>query len=253
MHKSIRFGKSCFDSHPRLDGRANWRRAFDPLLLTVTWFVLAPAAWAASPSRDGGDQGFAANFNLDCLGNPSTNSGPIRGIPTPITFEDDGPLFLSRIADASGDQGTGPSYGDTLKSGVTGSGSGVMKVGQKINGTFPPVPTGDIGAWSWRFDTDLNPNTGYQQFPYIGIEWEILILDGGGFWTVTKWSQSTGYLPVASARVQIKHGASGDKIFVTFDPAEIGSPISANWITWNGYYPTWFDLAPDASVAFWMQ
>ncbi len=215
-------------------------------------------AWAVSPPRDGGDQGtnnrtigFAASFNLDRWGNPSTSSGPIRGFPTPLTFEDDGPLVLSLISDASGDQGAGPSYGDCLKSGVTGS--GLMKVGQKINGAFPPVPTGDVAAYSWRFDTDLNPATGYQQYPYIGIEWEILILDGGGFWTVYKWSPSTGYLLVASARMKVKHGASGDLVFVTFDPAEIGSPTSANWITWNGFYPTWFDLAPDASVAFWMQ
>ena len=91
------------------------------------------------------------------------------------------------------------------------------------------------------------------QYPYIGIEWEILIQDGGGFWTVNKWSQSTGYLPVPSARIKVKTIASGDMVFVSFDSSEIGSPVSSNWIVWNGLYPTWVDLAPDASVAFWTQ
>jgi len=194
--------------------------------------------------------GSSATFSLDQWGNPWTNSNPIPGIPTPITIEQ-GPLVLSLISDPAGDQGTGPSYGDCLQAGVTNGAA--MKVGQKINGTFPPTPTGTIGAYSWRFDTDLNPNTGYQEYPYIGIEWEILIQDGGGFWTVNKWSPSTGYLPVPSARMKVRHSVTGDLVFVSFDPAEIGSPVSSNWIAWNGLYPTWVDLAPDATVAFWMQ
>lgn len=188
---------------------------------------------------------------LDQWGNPSAGSASIPSLRTPITIGQGGPLVLSVISDPAGDQGTGPSYGDCLQAGVTNAAA--MKVGQKINGVFPPTPTGAIGAYSWRFDTDLNPATGYQQYPYIGIEWEILIQDGGGFWTVNKWSPSTSYLPVPSASIKVRHVANGDLVFVTFDPAEIGSPTSANWIVWNGSYPTWVDLAPDATVAFWMQ
>jgi hypothetical protein len=189
---------------------------------------------------------------LDRWGNPSAGSGPFWFTPTPVKIVFESPLLPTRIVDAAGDQGSGPLYGDCLKAGVR-NGAEKMTVGQKINGTFPGVPDGSIADYSWRFDTDLNPNTGYQEYPYIGIEWEILILDGGGFWTVQKWSQDTSYLPVPSAKVGVKHLNSGDMLFVTFDPAEIGSPTSSNWIAWNGFYPLWTDLAPDASVAFWTQ
>ena len=221
--------------------RSPWRCGY--LLIAVTLAfggcILAGSSLAGGPK-------------VDRWGNPSSGNEPGLGFPTPIVEEYAVPETLSLISDPAGDQGLGPSYGDCLKAGVTNS-AVKMTVGQKINGTFPATPPGDVAAYSWRFDTDLNPNTGYQEFPYIGIEWEILILDGGGFWSVNKWSLSTGYLPVPSARMRVKHIATGDMVFVTFDLSEIGSPVHANWILWNGYYPTWFDLAPDATVAFWSQ
>jgi hypothetical protein len=128
-----------------------------------------------------------------------------------------------------------------------------MFVAQKIHGTFPPSPPGDIATWSWRFDTDLNPNTGYQQYSYIGIEWEILIQANGNTWTVNKWSQSTGYLPVPGATIVVKPKPTGDLIGVRFPASEIGSPIESNWIAWNGLYPSWGDVAPNSTVAYWHQ
>jgi hypothetical protein len=201
----------------------------------------------------------AGGPKVDRWGNPWVGNEPGLGFPTPIVEESAGPETLSLISDPlgetvfrdpAGDQGLGPSYGDCLKASVTNC-AVKMTVGQKINGTFPATPPGDVAAYSWRFDTDLNPNTGYQQYPYIGIEWSILILDGGGFWSVNKWSLTTGYLPVPSARMRVRHMATGDLVFVSFNLSEIGSPVSANWILWNGYYPTWVDLAPDTTVAFW--
>ena len=194
----------------------------------------------------------AGGPKVDRWGNPISGNGPGFGLWYQIVQTHEGPETLSLISDAAGDQGSGPVYGDCRKAGVDNSGA-KMTVAQKINGTFPATPPGDVAAYSWRFDTDLNPNTGYMEFPYIGIEWEILIQDGGGFWTVNKWSQSTGYLPCTSGRIKVKTLANGDMVFVTFNASEIGSPTSSNWIVWNGYYPTWADLAPDASVAFWTQ
>jgi hypothetical protein len=229
--------------------RSPWRCGY--LLIAVTLAfgscILAGSSLAGGPK-------------VDRWGNPSSGNEPGLGFPTPIVEEYAGPDTLSLISDPAGetifsdpagDQVPGPSYGDCRKAGVTNSGPVTMTVGQKINGTFPPTPPGDVAAYSWRFDTDLNPNTGYQQYPYIGIEWEILILDGGGFWSVNKWSPSTGYLPVPSAIVSVSHRATGDLVRVSFNLSEIGSPVHANWIVWNGYFPTWFDIAPDTTVAFW--
>jgi len=214
-------------------------------LTNSTWVIAVVGGCVLSWSS------FAGTAKVDRWGNPSIGSGPGFGLWHQIV-QYEGPDTLSLISDPAGDQGSGPAYGDCRKAGVTNSGA-KMTVAQKINGTFPATPPGDVAAYSWRFDTDLNPNTGYMQYPYIGIEWEILIQDGGGFWTVNKWSQSTGYLPVTSARLKVKTQANGDMILVSFNASEIGSPTSSNWIVWNGYYPTWVDLAPDASVAFWTQ
>lgn len=197
-----------------------------------------------------GGLGAHAGSRVDAWGNPLTVQIPLRSIQTPIVIEPEGILSPSLISDPAGDQGSGPTYGDCLQAEVTNAGA-MLKVGQRINGTFPATPPGDVAAYSWRFDTDLNPATGYQEFPYIGIEWEILIQDGGGFWTVNKWSQNTGYIPVANARISIRPNARGDMVFVTFRASEIGSPSSSNWIVWNGEFPTWVDLAPDSTVAFW--
>jgi len=160
-------------------------------------------------------------------------------------------LAPSIVIDDVGDQGVGPTYGDCLVTGVTGSSTSFMIVGQRINGSFPTSPPGDIACWSWRFDTDENPNTGYQQYWYIGIDWEILIMPSGNTWTVNKWSLDTGYVNIPDARIILRQSSQGDVIAVLFDADEIGAPVDSNWITWNGYYPTWEDLAPNSSVAYW--
>ncbi len=192
---------------------------------------------------------------LNGLGNPmAANSASSEAVPNRmVTLSGFGsPVARSVISDPAGDQGVGPGYGDCLRAGVNSSGTNMI-VFEKINGTFPPQPVSDIATWSWRFDTDLNPQTGYQQYPYIGIEWEILILASGSSWTVDKWSLSTGYQPVPGARMVVRHESTGDLVGVRFPGSEIGSPTQSNWIAWNGLYPTWEDVAPDSTVAYWHQ
>jgi hypothetical protein len=196
----------------------------------------------------------ASASGVDRLGNPAgAGARPSVRSAGRVSWAGALPDVVSRTRDPRGDQGSGPTYGDCLGAQVNESGTNMI-VAQKIDGTFPSTPPGDIATWSWRFDTDLNPNTGYQQYSYIGIEWEILIQDSGsGSWTVNKWSQSTGYLPVPGATILVKHQASGDLVGVRFAASEIGSPTQSNWIAWNGLYPTWSDVAPDSTVAYWHQ
>ena len=68
-----------------------------------------------------------------------------------------------------------------------------------------------------------------------------------------KWSQTTGYQPVPGARIVTRHESTGDLVGVRFPASEIGSPTQSNWIAWNGLYPTWEDVAPDSTVAYWHQ
>jgi hypothetical protein len=160
-------------------------------------------------------------------------------------------LLPTVIADEAGDHGAGPAYGDCLTAYVAGNG-GPMIAAQKVNGTFPSQPAGENDTWSWRFDTDLNTNTGFQQYWYIGIDWEILVAPGaGGGWTVNKWSPAGGTVPLPDARLVVQRHADGDVIAVRFDPAEIGAPPHMNWIAWNGREGAWEDVAPEATVAWW--
>ena len=209
--------------------------------------ALAAAVLVANPA--------SSAPRLDGPGNPvAANSASSEAVTSRIVRLSSlgSPDSRSVISDPAGDQGAGPTYGDCLKAGVTSSGTNMI-VFEKINGSFPPQPVSDIATWSWRFDTDLNPQTGYQQYPYIGIEWEILILASGSSWTVDKWSQTTGYQPVPGARIVTRHESTGDLVGVRFPASEIGSPTQSNWIAWNGMYPTWEDVAPDSTVAYWHQ
>lgn len=183
------------------------------------------------------------------FGNPGRYHPSRAASPAPIVVLEDDALLPTLIDDAEGDQEPGPPYGDCLEAGVTNA-HGAIVVAQRIHGTFPPEPRGDVECWSWRFDTDLNTNTGYQQFWYIGIDWEILVHAGEKGWGVSKWSPDEGYAPLAGARILLRHAEGGDVIGIAFDPAEIGAPPYMNWIAWNGG-PGWQDVAPEESVAWW--
>ncbi len=159
-------------------------------------------------------------------------------------------LLPTLLTDPSGDQGSGPEYADMLGAGMTNAGTDLI-VAQKLRGDFPPFPPDGFPGYSWRFDTDLNTNTGYRQFDYIGIDWEILLQPAPGGWTVNKWSPAGGLVPVPSATVLLQHTTSGDVIAVRFPAEEIGRPPYLDWIAWNGVTPEWQDVTPDATVAWW--
>ncbi len=180
---------------------------------------------------------------LSCVGSTVVTSCSRAG--------DGGALLPTTVVDAGGDNGSGPPYGDCITAGMAGNGGASMIAVQKINGTFPPEPIGDIDCWSWRFDTDLNTNTGFRQYDYIGIDWEILIQPGASGWTVNKWSPSGGTVNLPNARLIVQPHEDGDVIVVRFDAAEIGAPPHLNWIAWNGRGSTWADVAPDGNVAWW--
>ncbi len=66
---------------------------------------------------------------------------------------------------------------------------------------------------------------------------------------IATWS----WQPVPGARMVVRHESTGDLVGVRFPGSEIGSPTQSNWIAWNGLYPTWEDVAPDSTVAYWHQ
>lgn len=153
------------------------------------------------------------------------------------------------LADPAFDQGVGPDYADMVGAGMTDVGHQLI-VAQRVRGAIPDAPAADFPGYSWRFDTDLNTNTGYRQFDYIGIDWEILVLPLEGGWSIAKWSPAGGTVPLPGATLYIQHQATGDAIGVRFDAAEIGRPPYLDWIAYNGG-PGWEDVAPDHEVSWW--
>ena len=109
-------------------------------LTKSTWVITLVSGCVLCGSSLAGGQ------KLDRWGNPTSGNGPGFGLWYSIAQHYDGPDMLSLISDATGDQGSGPAYGDCLKAGVTNSG-GKMTVGQKIGGTFPATPPGDVAAY----------------------------------------------------------------------------------------------------------
>ncbi len=159
-------------------------------------------------------------------------------------------LLPTLLTDAAHDEGSGPDYGDIIGAGMANTGGDLFVV-QRVRGSIPLVPPTDFDGYSWRFDTDLNSNTGYRQFDYIGIDWEILVVPEGTAWTVAKWSPDGGTVPLPDATLYLQHAAGGDYVGVRFAAEEIGRPPYLNWIAWNGVPPTWEDVAPERTVAWW--